>query len=166
MFDVQAAKDTLATTAPIKTAVKKEEKPKADGSGSPEATTEEPKEKEADYTDEELKSKVDEIIDSLDGWTGYKNLKDIKSILKGFVGKYASNDDDEDKVVIEPAIKRIMTLYSRDESGDSLYDDVDSVGVKTIDVNATKIKGHILNLLKKYTGESDDPETEDPETEV
>jgi hypothetical protein len=81
----------------------------------------------------------------LDGIVTSSNLNSILSIVKKYVGKNALADDD--KTAVE-AIPRLMLLYKRDEDGDTLYGDVESVGLKTLDSSAEKTKKAILNLLK------------------
>lgn len=99
------------------------------------------------YTDEELKPTVDILVDDLDGIVTIANLKSIKEILTKYVGQFGLADDDTTKVT---AIGRILTLYKRDESGDTLTGDITSVGTATLGVDAEKLKTQLATLLKPY----------------
>ena len=99
------------------------------------------------YTDEELKPTVDILVDDLDGIVTIANLKSIKEILTKYVGQFGLADDDTTKVT---AIGRILTLYKRDESGDTLTGDITSVGTATLGVEAEKLKNQLATLLKPY----------------
>lgn len=99
------------------------------------------------YTDEELKPTVDILVDDLDGIVTIANLKSIKEILTKYVGQFGLADDDTTKVT---AIGRILTLYKRDESGDTLTGDITSVGVATLGGDAVKLKNQLADLLKPY----------------
>lgn len=99
------------------------------------------------YTDEELKPTVDILVDDLDGIVTIANLKSIKEILTKYVGQFGLADDDTTKVT---AIGRILTLYKRDESGDTLTGDIASVGTATLGVEAEKLKNQLATLLKPY----------------
>lgn len=96
-------------------------------------------------SDSSIQTDVDTLVDDLDGIVTSSNLNSILSIVKKYVGKNALADDD--KTAVE-AIPRLMLLYKRDEDGDTLYGDVESVGLKTLDSSAEKTKKAILNLLK------------------
>lgn len=99
------------------------------------------------YTDEDLKPTVDILVDDLDGIVTIANLNSIKTNLTKFVGQFGLADDDTTKVT---AIGRILTLYKRDESGDTLTGDITSVGVATLGGDAVKLKNQLADLLKPY----------------
>ena len=99
------------------------------------------------YTDEELKPTVDILVDDLDGIVTIANLNSIKTNLTKYVGQFGLADDDTTKVT---AIGRILTLYKRDESGDTLTGDITSVGTATLGVDAEKLKTQLATLLKPY----------------
>lgn len=99
------------------------------------------------YTDEELKPTVDILVDDLDGIVTIANLNSIKTNLTKYVGQFGLADDDTTKVT---AIGRILTLYKRDESGDTLTGDIASVGTATLGVDAEKLKTQLATLLKPY----------------
>lgn len=99
------------------------------------------------FTDEELKPAVDLLVDDLDGFVNVANLKRIKDTLTKYVGQFGLADDDTTKVT---AIGRILTLYKRDESGDTLTGDIASVGTSTLGVEAEKLKNQLATLLKPY----------------
>jgi hypothetical protein len=99
------------------------------------------------YTDEDLKPTVNTLVDDLDGTVTIANLNSIKTNLTKFVGQFGLADDDTTKVT---AIGRILTLYKRDESGDTLTDDITDVGTRTLGVDAEKLKTQLATLLKPY----------------
>lgn len=80
-------------------------------------------------------------VDALDGWVTEQNLAYLKSILVSLEGKQMADG--------KSALKRFMELYAIDENGDSLYDDVASVGTKTFSVEGALIKQDILKMLYK-----------------
>jgi hypothetical protein len=106
----------------------------------------------AAYTDSQLQSDVDELVDHLDGWVDGGNLKGILAIIQKYRNKKAIDDSDPDNPVEVEAVTRIMDLYFIDE-GESLYDDVDGVGTDSLSTEATKVKAQILNVLSKYKKE-------------
>jgi hypothetical protein len=106
----------------------------------------------AAYTDSQLQSDVDELVDHLDGWVDGGNLKGILAIIQKYRNKKAIDDSDPDNPVEVEAVTRIMDLYFIDE-GESLYDDVDDVGTDPLSTEATKVKAQILNVLSKYKKE-------------
>ena len=95
--------------------------------------------------DSDIQKDVDTLVDDLDGVVDSDNLNSILEIIKKYVDKRALGDDD--KTVVE-AIPRLMLLYKRDEDGNTLYDDIESVGLKTLPSSAAKTKKNIINLVK------------------
>jgi hypothetical protein len=99
------------------------------------------------YTDSELQSNVKYLVNELDGWVDLDNLKNVQKVLNGYVNQFATADDDTTKVT---AIGRILTLYKRDENGDTLPEDISGVGTSTLPAEAEKIKTQLSSLLKPY----------------
>ena len=62
------------------------------------------------------------------------------------------DDTDLDNPIPVNSVKRLMALYSEDESGDTLDGDVESVGTGSL-AGGEKIKKQILNKLRKYIAE-------------
>lgn len=80
------------------------------------------------YNDSQLKSDVNKIVSAIDGYSDAADYRIIHTALKKYVGKWAKSEE-EGKIV--PAIKRISELYEIDESGDSLYDDLEAEGTSS-----------------------------------
>lgn len=99
------------------------------------------------YNDSELQSNVKYLVNELDGWVDLANLKNVQKVLTGYVNQFATADDDTTKVT---AIGRILTLYKRDENGDTLPGDISGVGTSTLPAEAEKIKTQLATLLKSY----------------
>jgi len=103
------------------------------------------------YTDVQLQADVDTLVDELDGIVNIKNLQTIKTMLTKYIGHFGLGDDDTTKV---SAIGRILTLYKRDESGDTLPGDIADVGTSTLAPEAEKLKSQLATLLKPYKEEA------------
>ena len=89
------------------------------------------------FSDVDLGDDVERVVDLMDGtagftgklagivtggagWTSEADLKEVKTILEKYKGKYCKVSDE---AVVRPCLKRFMELYEDDE-GDSLYDDL------------------------------------------
>jgi hypothetical protein len=102
------------------------------------------------YSDEDLQKVVDDLVDCLDFPVYSDDVREIKKILELYVGQKATADDDTTKV---SAIGRILTLYKRDEDGNTLTSDIGSIGTKTLDNDIPKVISQIQAILKKYPKE-------------
>ena len=102
------------------------------------------------YTDEELQKVVDDLVDCLDFPVYSDDVREIKKILALYVGQKATADDDTTTV---SAIGRILTLYNRDESGETLPSDIKDIGTRTLDNDIPKVIKQIEAILAKYPKE-------------
>jgi len=82
---------------------------------------------------------VDTAVDDLDGYVATYNLNSLMSIMNNLKGKTYKGKN---------AIAEFLRLYSADEGGDSFIADVESVGVKTLGVEAIELKNDIIELAK------------------
>jgi hypothetical protein len=85
---------------------------------------------------------VDTAVDDLDGLVVTYNLNSLMSIMNNLKGKTYKGKN---------AIAEFLRLYSADEGGDSFIADVESVGVKTLGVEAIELKNDIIELAKGAT---------------
>jgi hypothetical protein len=106
----------------------------------------------AQITDEVLQKDVDTLVDDLDGYVAETNLKSILAILTKYVGKSAVKDDDTTPC---DALGRLTLLYKRDESGNTLTSDVDSIGSTTFSPAAQKDLSNIKKMLAQYSGKEE-----------
>jgi hypothetical protein len=91
---------------------------------------------------------VDEVVNDLDGWVSQSNVVNIYRILK----KYATdryNKQIETYISYNDkwydAAQFFAWVYSIDETGDSLYQDIQSIGTKTFDTS------FLMNQWPKFT---------------
>ena len=101
------------------------------------------------YTDSEMLQDVKGIVGILDVPVYETGLTYIKSVLDKYVNKWAKNEENPASPIIVPALTRLSDLYSIDESGDSLYNDIASIGETTLGTTAVTIKRQCLNLLQQ-----------------
>jgi len=85
------------------------------------------------------------VVDALDGYVDTSDLLYVLTVLKGLAGKKMKDGT--------PAIKRFQQLYAMDEKpwigdAETLAGEVESVGTRTLNVNADLAKEEILKLLK------------------
>jgi hypothetical protein len=106
------------------------------------------------YNDSEMKSDVDTLVDDLDGIVTVSNLQSILTIIQKYENGESVDDTDLDHPITVNSVKRLMALYSEDESGDTLAGDVESVGTGSL-AGGEKIKKQILNKLSKYSTEDE-----------
>lgn len=99
------------------------------------------------YTDSEMTGDVDTLVDFLDAPAYQRELERIKSVLEKYQNKWAKNEEDPNNILIVPALKRLSDLYSIDESGDSLYNDISGIGEMTLGPQAVTLKRQCLNIL-------------------
>ena len=104
------------------------------------------------YNDSDMKSDVDTLVDDLDGIVTVSNLQSILTIIQKYENGESVDDTDLDNPIPVNSVKRLMALYSEDESGDTLDGDVESVGTGSL-AGGEKIKKQILNKLRKYIAE-------------
>jgi hypothetical protein len=104
------------------------------------------------YPDSALQPDVDTIVDDLDGLVTGSNIKSIIAILKKYAGKAGLRDDDRTQC---DAVGRLMLLYKRDENGDTLSGDIDSIGTLTLSADDQKQLGNLKALVKPYIGKED-----------
>jgi hypothetical protein len=99
------------------------------------------------YTDSEMTGDIDSLVDILDVAVYETGLNSIKQILDKYQNKWAKNEEDPNNILIVPAITRLSDLYSIDESGDSLYNDISAIGETTMSTQAVTLKRQCLNIL-------------------
>ena len=94
-------------------------------------------------TDDDLRPDVDTLISEISGWVDDDNITEIYGLIKKYSTLFAINDDTLDVAIIEPAIKRITTLYSLDENA-NLRTKIQGIGDKTLSVPAMQMKNKTL----------------------
>jgi hypothetical protein len=90
-------------------------------------------------------------VDALDGTFGfvdYKGLKTVLNIITSLKGK-CYLDDTQSPAILTPAINRFLELYTEDENGDNLIDDVNKVSTATLPTGSEKIKKQIINTIEQ-----------------
>lgn len=83
---------------------------------------------------------VDQAVDLLDGVVLLDDLKALSNIVTNLYGKTLSGGNN--------ALAYFLSLYMRDESGDSFIADVQSVGTKTLPAEAITLKDKIIATAK------------------
>ena len=96
------------------------------------------------------------VVDALDGFVDEKDLAYVLSVIQGLKGKTYLDDTIEPPVIV-PAIKRFLELYSEDEGGDDLIQDIQSIGTRTLPVGTEKTKTKIANLINQLSTEQVKP---------
>jgi hypothetical protein len=99
------------------------------------------------YIDSEMTGDVDTVQFYLDRGVWESELKTIKEKLDKYVNKWAKNEENPASPIIVPALTRFGELYAIDESGDSLYNDIASIGERTMGTEAINLKRQCLNIL-------------------
>jgi len=99
------------------------------------------------YVDSEMTGDVDTVQSTLDGVVYQAGLESIKTVLDKYVNKWAKNEENPANPIIVSALKRFEELYAIDESGDSLYNDIASIGERTMGTTAVTLKRQCLNIL-------------------
>ena len=99
-------------------------------------------------TDDDLRPDVDTLISEISGWVDDDNITEIYGLIKKYSTLFAINDDTLDVAIIEPAIKRITTLYSLDENA-NLRTKIQGIGDKTLSVPAMQMKNKTLQYYDK-----------------
>lgn len=102
------------------------------------------------FLDQEIQPDVDIIVDDLDGWVDGSNLESIFNIVMKYNNKFASDYTNPNNPVMVPALKRLIDLYSMDENGDNLIDDLQEVGTTTLPNASITKKQQVINLLKPF----------------
>jgi len=94
-----------------------------------------------------VKGRVD-ALDGTFGFVDYKGLKTVSNIITSLKGK-CYLDDTQSPAILTPAINRFLELYTEDENGDNLIDDVNKVGTATLPTGSEKIKKQIINTIEQ-----------------
>jgi len=106
------------------------------------------------YNDSQLTKDVDTLVEDLDGWVDGGNVNSMLTIIQKYVGKVAWDDTDPSAPEKVSACFRISQLYSIDESGDSLTDDLDSVTTRTVGNDGVKKLGQLKLILSRCIAET------------
>jgi len=105
--------------------------------------------KDDPFTDADLTPDVNTLVNAMDGWVDGEDITEVYGVITKYLTSFAINDDDLSATTVEPAIKRITTLYSLDENGDSLVNDITGVGTTTLDNATIKRKNQIVQMINK-----------------
>lgn len=90
------------------------------------------------------RSGVKGVVDALDFPVTADDLAYVLAAIKSLVNKFYN---DEEVGAYVPATKRFLELYSEDEGGDSLVDDISSVGTRTLPTGSEKLKAIIIKTI-------------------
>jgi hypothetical protein len=106
------------------------------------------------YPDSDLQPDVSDLVRILDPLNPVygTELDKMIEIIKKYTGKLGLKDDDSTSC---DALGRLMLLYKRDENGDTLSSDIDSIGTTTLNPEAQKKLGNLKALVKPYIGKED-----------
>jgi hypothetical protein len=106
------------------------------------------------YPDSDLQPDVSDLVRILDPLNPVygTELDKMIEIVKKYTGKLGLKDDDSTSC---DALGRLMLLYKRDENGDTLSSDIDSIGTTTLNPEAQKKLGNLKALVKPYIGKED-----------
>lgn len=106
------------------------------------------------YPDSDLQPDVSDLVRMLDPLNPVygAELDKMIEIIKKYKGKLGLRDDDSTSC---DALGRLMLLYKRDENGDTISSDIDSIGTTTLNPEAQKQLGNLKALVKPYTDKED-----------
>ena len=90
------------------------------------------------------RSGVKGVVDALDFPVTADDLAYVLAAIKSLSNKFYN---DEEVGTYVPATKRFLELYSEDEGGDSLVDDISSVGTRTLPTGSEKLKAIIIKTI-------------------
>lgn len=83
------------------------------------------------------------VVDALDGWVDVENLQFVLNTIKGLDGKCFYDDVTQQNI---SATAAFVALYKEDE-GDELKKDVESVGTRTLPTGAEQLKRSIIAAI-------------------
>ena len=95
------------------------------------------------YTSDEIQTEVDEIVDTIDGFTTMSQVKDILDTLMKYQNKVAINDDNPIKPVKVTALSRLYHLYYVDED-----ENLDTDIKNEQNWSESKYKGQLLKFIE------------------
>ena len=101
------------------------------------------------YTMNDLQSNVDTVVDALDGYVTESSIYNVYDIFNRLSRGWALDDRNELNKVLVNALQMLSVLYSIDESGDNLLNDLQSVGTMTWSNNGTITLDKCKNLLQQ-----------------
>jgi hypothetical protein len=90
-------------------------------------------------------------VDALDAYyVGMDDLNWLLILVQMMKGKCWVDDSDPNNIIKKPAMERFLELYSEDENGDDLVEDIESVGTLTLPTGAEQLKKKIIGNIRAY----------------
>jgi hypothetical protein len=90
-------------------------------------------------------------VDALDDlYVGMDDLNWLLVLVQMMKGKCWVDESDPANQIKKPAMERFLELYSEDENGDDLIEDIEAVGTRTLPTGAEQLKKKIIGNIRAY----------------
>lgn len=87
-----------------------------------------------------------DLVGPLDGWVDAWDIKNVLSLLQKTANKKASGR----KGGVFPALQVVAYVYSQEENGDKIEDDINAITTRTVSVDGIEALEDVKEILTKY----------------